>query len=94
MGSFQLYLFTEFTKLLVATGKKGTLITVEVINLDEANPGQKCDNLPDLPTGLKGPTGQLFNKTTPIICGAIDDLCDCFQLIKVLIRPLGSPGMG
>jgi hypothetical protein len=67
----------------VATGKKGTLISVEVINLDEANPGQKCENLPDLPTGLKGPTGQLFNKTTPIICGAIDDLCDCFQLVKV-----------
>jgi len=41
-----------------------------------------CDNLPEYPVGLQGGTGQLFNKSTPIICGGYSrtDLCDCYAL--------------
>jgi hypothetical protein len=35
-------LMVGFSKLLVATGRKGALTSVEVISLDEANPGQVC----------------------------------------------------
>jgi hypothetical protein len=68
---------------LVATGYDGGYIkTVEVINLDPANPGLVCDNLLEFPFGLKGATGQLFNKGTPIICGGYSgtDSCDCYAL--------------
>ncbi len=75
-----------FSKVLVATGRKGALSSVEVINLDGS--GQVCENLPDLPNGLKGPYGQLFNKTTPIICGggkveASEGLCKCYAFVEV-----------
>jgi hypothetical protein len=65
--------------MLVATGN---LKTVEVINLDPANPGLVCDNLPEFPVALDGATGQLFNKRTPIICGGYDgtDSCKCYAL--------------
>jgi len=69
---------------LVATGRKASYqkAVVEVINLDPANPGLVCDNLPEFPVGLEGATGQLFNKETPIICGGLfnTDLCDCYAL--------------
>jgi len=68
---------------LVATGiYGGYLSTVEVINLDPANPGLVCDNLPEFPLGLYGATGQLFNKETPIICGGWNGTysCDCYAL--------------
>jgi hypothetical protein len=69
---------------LVATGRKASYqkTVVEVINLDPANPGLVCDNLPEFPVGLEGATGQLFNKETPIICGGLfnTDLCDCYAL--------------
>ncbi len=55
------------TKLLVATGNY--LKTVEIINLDPEKPHLVCDNLPDLPIGLEGATGNLFESETPIICG-------------------------
>ncbi len=77
------FIFTELTKLLVATGGYFDFIkTVEVINLDPANPDLVCDNLPEFPLGLQGATGQLFNKSTPIICGGWNgyDLCDCYAL--------------
>ncbi len=49
----------DFTKLMVATGYFD-LKSVEVLNLDPAKPEQICDNLPDLPVGLNGATGQLL----------------------------------
>lgn len=72
------------TKLLVASGF-GFLDSVEVVNLDELNPGMTCDNLQNLPFGIEGATGQLFQGERPIICGGIKssrwvDLCDCFEL--------------
>ena len=71
------------TKLLVASGL-GFLDSVEVVNLDEFNPGLTCDNLQDLPYGLSGSTGQLFQGERPIICGGYDRsiaaICDCFEL--------------
>ncbi len=71
----------------MATGRKGALATVEVIDLSD--PSVTCNNLPDLPNGLKGPTGQLFNKTLPILCGGVEfdrskDLCECFAYVKVV----------
>jgi len=76
---YEIIYSTEFTKMLVATGN---LKTVEVINLDPANPGLVCDNLPEFPVALDGATGQLFNKRTPIICGGYDgtDSCKCYAL--------------
>ncbi len=71
---------------MVATGGGAyggkSLKTVEVINLDPANPGLVCDNLPEFPVGLHGATGQLFNKSTPIICGGYNgtDSCDSYAL--------------
>jgi len=61
------------------------LRNVEVIDLED--PTKTCADLPDLPTGLKGPTGQLFNKTIPIVCGGIEvdhskDYCDCYSFIR------------
>jgi N-acetylneuraminic acid mutarotase len=58
------------------------LKTVEVINLDPANPGLVCDKLPEFPVYLKGCTGQLFNKSTPMICGGWNGYysCDCYAL--------------
>ena len=44
---------------MVATGYFD-LKSVEVLNLDPAKPEQTCDNLPDLPVGLNGATGQLL----------------------------------
>ena len=77
------FIFSELTKLLVATGY-GFLKTVEVINLDSANPGLVCDNLPEYPDGFYSGTGQLYNKKTPIICGGYKpdgiESCDCYAL--------------
>jgi hypothetical protein len=69
------------TKLLVASGD-GFLDSVEVVNLDELNPGMTCDNLQNLPFGIEGATGQLFQGQRPIICGGYksSELCDCFEL--------------
>ena len=71
------------TKLLVASGM-GNLNSVEVVNLDESNPGLTCDNLQDLPYKLAGSTAQLFQGERPIICGGAEDsginACDCFEL--------------
>jgi len=72
------------TKLLVASGV-GYLDSVEVVNLDELNPGLTCDNLQNLPFGIEASTGQLFQGQRPIICGGdkssrFVDLCDCFEL--------------
>ncbi len=77
--------FSGFNRLLVATGKKGDLQNVEIINLED--PNKICNDLPDLPHGLKGPTGQLFNRTLPIVCGAIEldpteDSCECYSFVK------------
>ncbi len=55
------------TKLLVATGNY--LKSVEIINLDPEKPKLVCDDLPDLPLGLEGATGNLFEDEIPIICG-------------------------
>ena len=44
------------TKLLIASGDYYEK-SVEVVNLDEANPDLICDDLPDLPLALQGPTG-------------------------------------
>ena len=58
------------TKLLVATGNY--LKSVEIVNLDGEKPNLVCDNLPDLPLGLEGATGNLFEDEIPIICGGND----------------------
>ena len=58
------------TKLLVATGNY--LKSVEIVNLDGEEPNLVCDNLPDLPLGLEGATGNLFEDEIPIICGGND----------------------
>ena len=53
------------TKLLVAVGflyKEEH--SVEIINLDENNPDLICDDLPEIPVGQSGQTGQ--RKTWPI----------------------------
>jgi hypothetical protein len=67
------------TKLLVATGQiSGTfLASVEIINLDD--PNLICDNLPDLAVSIIAPTGQLFAKQQPIICGGVGSIsyCNC-----------------
>jgi hypothetical protein len=47
---------------MVATGYFD-LKSVEVLNLDSAKPDLTCDNLPDLPVGLNGATGQLLQVT-------------------------------
>ena len=70
----------------MATGRKGALSSVEVIDLEDSS--KVCENLPDLPNGLKGPYGQLFNKTTPIVCGGVEveaskDLCECYAFVEV-----------
>ena len=55
--------------------------TVEVINLDPANPDLICDNLPEFPISISAGTGQLFNKNMPIICGGYyqgNDYSDCY----------------
>ncbi len=85
------FIFTELTKLLVATGYD-FLKTVEVINLDPANPSLVCDNLPEFPLGLHGATGQLFNKKTPIVCGGYNgnDLCDCYALQSQIWTKISS----
>ena len=78
--------FTELTKMLVATGNEpGFLKSIEVVNLDASKTNLVCDNLPDFPVGLVGGTGQLFQGTTPIICGGANpnrwsDSCDCYAL--------------
>jgi Galactose oxidase, central domain len=69
---------------LVATGNSFKK-TVEIINLDPANPDLVCDNLQEYPVGLEGGTGQLIDKKMPIICGGAKtnrwvDSCDCYAL--------------
>ncbi len=72
------------TKLLVALGQQisGTaLASVEIINLDDSNPNLICDNYPNLAVAITAPTGQLFAKQLPIICGGIGGprYCDCYS---------------
>ena len=78
--------FSGLTKLVVAGGGDqpyGRLKSVEVVNLDESNPSVTCKNLPDLPLGLWGAMGQLYQQKTPIICGGgngADYRSDCHSL--------------
>ncbi len=57
----------------------GNYGTIEIINLDEFNPGLTCDNLSNFPRSIVSATGQLFQGTTPIICGGwrATNLCKC-----------------
>jgi hypothetical protein len=78
------FIFSELSKLLVATGKSFSK-SIEVVNLDASKPNLVCDNLPGFPVGVEGGTGQLFQGTTPIICGGARpnrfvDSCDCYGL--------------
>ena len=82
------------TKLLVASGVD-YLTSVEVVNLDETYPDLICNNLQDLPQGIQGATGQLFQGSRPIICGGIKaeryvDACDCFELKSGRWVPIAS----
>jgi hypothetical protein len=85
---------SEMTKLLVAAGNTHDYLkSVEVVNLDESNPALTCDNLPDLPIGLDGATGALFQGTTPIICGGYNFgyyYCDCYALQNGSWNPIAS----
>jgi hypothetical protein len=59
--------------------------SIEVVNLDSSNPNLVCNNLPDFPVGAAGTIGQLFQGTTPVICGGARPdrwvvLCDCYAL--------------
>jgi hypothetical protein len=69
------------TKLLVATGyvSGGLTASVEIINLDVANPNLICSGLPDLTVPLVSATGKLFRKISPIICGGAGNTyyCNC-----------------
>ena len=70
------------TKLLVANSYYGDGTTVEIINLDDSNPDLVCDNLSDHPIkSLSSATGQLYQETTPVICGGGDGStrCDCYS---------------
>ncbi len=71
------------TKLLVATGYGNDyLASVEIVNLDESNPDYICDNLPKFPIAVTFATGQLYNRTQPIICGGYGSSfhCECHSL--------------
>ena len=72
------------TKLMVSSGME--LKSVEVIDLDESKLNTTCHDIPDFPVkGLLGRTGQLFQKTMPIICGGSNlnyALCECLALYK------------
>jgi hypothetical protein len=81
------FFLSDFSKILIAGGRYGNLRSVEVLDLDRIGSGNvsDCKNLPDLPVGLVGPTGKLFNGSTPILCGSVgsevtDRLCKCFAL--------------
>ena len=82
------------TKLIVAAGNTyDYLKSVEVVNLDESNLDLTCDNLPDLPIGLDGATGGLFEGTTPIICGGYNFgyyYCHCYALQNGSWNPIAS----
>ncbi len=69
------------TKLLVFSGYN-LHKSVEVINLDESKPAKTCDNLPDIPLGVRGASGVLFNKSEPMYCGGSNGttLCNCYVL--------------
>jgi hypothetical protein len=56
------------TKLLVTYGYDSNLNTVEIVNLDQAQPDLVCDNLPDLPRNKQGATGKIIktSKTSKI----------------------------
>jgi hypothetical protein len=56
------------TKLLVyhAGGKYSS---IEIINLDESNPSLTCKSLAKLPLDVVAAKGNLYQGTTPIICG-------------------------
>ena len=84
------------TKLLVATGQNGYQKSVEVVNLDESNPDLICDNLPDLPLGVRGATGQLYQGSIPIICGGFDDSyrSECHSLENGIWSPVANLSSG
>ncbi len=65
------------TKLLVTAGVYVGSENVEIINLDEENPEQICDDLPDLIVDTITITGQLFMGKIPIICGGRVGIFNC-----------------
>ena len=66
------------TKLLVTSGwAEGAKKSVEIINLDENSSNVTCDDLPTLWRGVRGATGKLFARRTPIICGGEGNECKC-----------------
>jgi len=73
-------MISALTKLLVVSGYG--LKSVEVVNLDENTPNLVCSNLPDVPIGLQGLTGQLYQGSKPILCGGRNSSnitqCGCF----------------
>ncbi len=71
------------SKLLVGTGYS-YVNTVQIINLDQSDPDLICDRLPDLPNGIQAATGQLYNGTTPTVCGGYSGsyLCECHQFVN------------
>jgi N-acetylneuraminic acid mutarotase len=72
------------TKLIVFAGQKGSnyVKSVEVINLKESEPSKMCVNLPDIPLGVEGASGVLFNQYEPMYCGGFNgtNLCNCYVL--------------
>jgi hypothetical protein len=69
------------TKLIVFSGSNFDKF-VEVVNLDESEPGKTCINLPDIPMGVQGASGVLFNQSEPIYCGGSNgtNVCSCYTL--------------
>lgn len=80
------------TKLLVAAGYLYFRENkVEIVNLDEDNPDLICDDLPEIPVGNAGETGQLLMGKLPIICGGIKNECNCHQFQNDSWKPTPNP---
>jgi hypothetical protein len=68
---FNFFFFLDLTKILVYHSGGGASGSgrVEIINLDQANPNFSCYYLSNFPLSTVGAVGNLYQGTTPIICG-------------------------
>ena len=77
---FSIYFAGLMTKLAVFTGERMDQAAL-VFNLED--PNSVCKNLADIPAGMEGASGVLFNGE-PIYCGSVtfSDKCDCYKYDK------------
>jgi hypothetical protein len=60
----------------------GSFSSIEIINLDESNPSLTCKSLAKFPLDIVEAKGNLYQGTTPIICGGYDIpffSCECYS---------------